>query len=93
MEFDNLHRFYFQTSTSPDGKGYPSLAEARVALDNVNRRRSLSRFWRHRRRTLTSTLLAIRDENLLIAASALGPHWTPDTGQLETPVHKRFQPS
>jgi hypothetical protein len=31
MEF----RYYLRTSTSPDFKGYPSLADARLALDNL----------------------------------------------------------
>ena len=35
MEFDNIHRYYLRTSTTPDGKGYPTLADARVALDNL----------------------------------------------------------
>ncbi len=35
MEFDNIHPYYFRTSTTPDFKGYPSLAEARLALDNL----------------------------------------------------------
>jgi hypothetical protein len=35
MEFDNIHPYYLRTSTSPDFKGYPTLAEARLALDNL----------------------------------------------------------
>jgi hypothetical protein len=35
MEFDNIHRYYLRTSTTPDGKGYPTLADAQVALDNL----------------------------------------------------------
>ena len=35
MEFDNIHRYYLRMSTTPDGKGYPTLADARVALDNL----------------------------------------------------------
>ena len=35
MEFANVHPYYLRTSTTPDGKGYPNLAEARLALDNL----------------------------------------------------------
>jgi hypothetical protein len=35
MEFDNIHPYYLRTSTTPEGKGYPSLPAARVALDNL----------------------------------------------------------
>ncbi len=35
MEFDNNHPYYLRTSTTPDFKGYPTLAEARLALDNL----------------------------------------------------------
>jgi hypothetical protein len=35
MEFDNIHPYYLRTSTTPNGKGYPNLAEARLALDNL----------------------------------------------------------
>jgi hypothetical protein len=35
MEFDNIHPYYLRTSTTLEGKGYPNLAQARVALDNL----------------------------------------------------------
>jgi hypothetical protein len=35
MEFDNIHRYYLRTSTTPERKGYPSLPEAQVELDNL----------------------------------------------------------
>ena len=35
MEFANVHPYYLRTSTTPEGKGYPNLAEARLALDNL----------------------------------------------------------
>ena len=35
MEFDNIHPYYLRTSTTPEGKSYPSLPAARVALDNL----------------------------------------------------------
>jgi hypothetical protein len=35
MEFANVHPYYLRTSTNPDAKGYPNLAEARLALDNL----------------------------------------------------------
>ena len=35
MEIDNIHPYYLRTSKTPDGKGYPNLAEARLALDNL----------------------------------------------------------
>jgi hypothetical protein len=35
MESDNTHPYYLRTSTTPEGKRYPSLPAARVALDNL----------------------------------------------------------
>ena len=35
MELDNIHRYYLRTSTTPERKGYPSLPEAQVELDNL----------------------------------------------------------
>jgi hypothetical protein len=35
MEVDNIHPYYLLTSKNPHGKGYPSLEEARLALDNL----------------------------------------------------------
>jgi hypothetical protein len=35
MEFDNIHRYFLRTSTTPDLKGYPTLADARLALDDL----------------------------------------------------------
>ena len=35
MEFDNIHRYYLRMSTTPDGKGYPTLADACMALHNL----------------------------------------------------------
>jgi hypothetical protein len=35
MEFDDIHPYYLRTSANPDGKGYPTLEEARLALDNL----------------------------------------------------------
>ena len=35
MEFANVHPYYLRTSTSPDAKGHPNLADARLALDNL----------------------------------------------------------
>jgi hypothetical protein len=35
MEFDNIYPYYLRTSATPDFKGYPSLAAARLALDDL----------------------------------------------------------
>jgi hypothetical protein len=35
MEFKNMYPYYLRTSTTKDFKGYSSLAEARLALDNL----------------------------------------------------------
>jgi hypothetical protein len=58
-------------------------------VPTVNRRRILTRFWPYRRRTRTRALLTICDANLFVTASTRGQHWTPDTRQLATPVHRK----
>jgi hypothetical protein len=35
MKFANIHPYYLRTSTTLEGKGYPNLAGARLALDNL----------------------------------------------------------
>jgi hypothetical protein len=39
---ENTHPYFLRTSNDPDGKGYATLEEARLALDNLINRRSES---------------------------------------------------
>ena len=39
---ENTHPYFLRTSNDPDGKGYATLDEARLALDNLINRRSES---------------------------------------------------
>jgi hypothetical protein len=39
---ENTHPYFLRTSNDPDGKGYATLDEARLALDNLINRRSAS---------------------------------------------------
>jgi hypothetical protein len=41
MESENVHTYYLRTSTTPDRKSYPSLKEARLALDNLVNAKSI----------------------------------------------------
>jgi hypothetical protein len=40
MENKDIHSYFLRTTTDPDGKGYATLEEARLALDNLINRRS-----------------------------------------------------
>jgi hypothetical protein len=40
MENKIVHAYFLRTTTDPDGKGYVTLEEARLALDNLINRRS-----------------------------------------------------
>jgi hypothetical protein len=39
---ESTHPYFLRTSNDPDGKGYATLEEARLALDNLINRRSES---------------------------------------------------
>jgi hypothetical protein len=36
----NIHPYFLRTNSDPDGKGYATLEEARLAMDNLISRRS-----------------------------------------------------
>lgn len=36
----NIHPYFLRTNNDPDGKGYATLEEARLAMDNLINRRS-----------------------------------------------------
>jgi len=42
MEIENIHSYFLRTTTAPDGKGYATLSEVRLALDNLINRQSES---------------------------------------------------
>jgi hypothetical protein len=39
---ENTHRYFLRTNSDPDGKGYATLEEARLAMDDLINRRSES---------------------------------------------------